>query len=39
MSGKFTIDQYDETGNLLAHVQGRVYGTRVAINTGFQKVE
>lgn len=39
MSGKFTIDQYDEAGNLLAHVQGRVYGTRVTITTGFQKVQ
>jgi len=38
-SGKFTIDQYDEAGNLLAHVQGNVTGTRVTMDTGFQKVE
>lgn len=39
ISGRFTIDQYDEAGNLLAHVQGKITGTRVTINTGFQKVE
>lgn len=39
ISGTFTIDQYDESGNVLAHVQGTVSGTRVTINTGFQKVE
>ena len=38
-SGKFTIDQYDESGNLLAHLQGNVTGTRVTMETGFQKVE
>ena len=38
-SGKFTIDQYDEAGNLLAHVQGNVTGTRVTMETGFQSVE
>ncbi len=38
-SGKFSIDQYDESGNLLAHVQGKVIGTRVTMNTGFEKVE
>lgn len=38
-TGRFTIDQYDEAGNLLAHVQGKVIGTRVTINTGFQEVE
>ena len=38
-SGKFTIDQWDESGNLLAHVQGNVTGTRVTMDTGFQKVE
>jgi hypothetical protein len=38
-SGKFTIDQWDEAGNLLAHVQGNVIGTRVTMETGFQKVE
>lgn len=38
-SGKFTIDQYDEGGNLLAHVQGKIIGTRVTMDTGFEKVE
>jgi hypothetical protein len=38
-SGKFTIDQYDEAGNLLAHVQGKVIGTRVTIDTGFESVQ
>jgi hypothetical protein len=38
-SGRFTIDQYDESGNLLAHIQGKVIGTRVTMNTGFEKVE
>ena len=37
--GKFTIDQYDEAGNLLGHVQGKVTGTRVTMETGFQSVE
>src|SRR5580692_1296895 len=38
-SGKFTIDQYDEEGNLLAHLEGKIIGTRVTMDTGFQKVE
>jgi hypothetical protein len=38
-SGKFTIDQYDESGNLLAHIQGNVIGTKVTMDTGFEKVE
>ncbi|HVC45906.1 MAG TPA: hypothetical protein VND90_01540 [Terracidiphilus sp.] len=38
-SGTFSIDQYDEAGNLLAHIQGNVIGTRVTMDTGFQKVE
>jgi hypothetical protein len=38
-SGKFTIDQYDEAGNLRGHVQGNVIGTRVTMETGFQSVE
>jgi hypothetical protein len=38
-SGKFTIDQYDESGNLLGHVQGKVIGTRVTMDTGFESVE
>ena len=31
--GTFTIDQYDESGNLLAHVQGKITGTRIEVNT------
>ena len=38
-SGTFTIDQYDEAGNLLAHLQGKIAGTRVTMDTGFEKVE
>jgi hypothetical protein len=38
-SGKFTIDQWDEAGNLLARVQGHIKGTRVTMETGFQSVE
>ena len=38
-SGKFTIDQWDESGTLLAHIQGTVTGTRVTMETGFEKVE
>jgi hypothetical protein len=38
-SGKFTIDQWDESGNLLAHIQGKVIGTKVTMETGFEKVE
>jgi hypothetical protein len=38
--GKFTIDQYDEAGNRLGpHVQGKVIGTRVTMETGFESVE
>ena len=37
-SGKFTIDQWDEDGHLLAHIQGKMIGTRVTMETGFQKV-
>ena len=38
-SGKFTIDQWDEAGNRLAHVQGYITGTRVTMETGFQSVQ
>lgn len=31
--GTFTIDQYDETGGSLAHVQGRITGTRINVDT------
>ncbi|MGA9585808.1 MAG: hypothetical protein WBQ95_10805 [Terracidiphilus sp.] len=37
--GRFTLEQWDEAGNLLAHVQGKVTGTRVTMETGFQPVE
>ncbi|HTV03730.1 MAG TPA: hypothetical protein VME86_00070 [Acidobacteriaceae bacterium] len=39
VTGTFTIDQYDESGDLLAHIKGIVQGTRVTINTGWQRVE
>ena len=38
-SGRFTIDQWDEAGNLLAHLDGKIIGTRVTMETGFQSVE
>ena len=38
-SGQFTVVQWDESGNVLAHVQGNVTGTRVTMETGFQSVE
>ncbi len=38
-SGRFTIDQWDESGTLLAHIQGKILGSRVTMETGFQKVE
>jgi hypothetical protein len=38
-SGKFSVEQWDESGNLLAHVQGTVTGTRVTMETGFQSVK
>ena len=31
--GPFTIDQYDQAGNLLAHIQGQVTGTRIKVST------
>jgi hypothetical protein len=36
-SGRFTIDKWDEASNLLAHLQGRIIGSRV--ETGFERVE
>ena len=38
-TGKFTVVQWDESGNVLAHVQGNVTGTRVTMETGFQSVK
>jgi hypothetical protein len=32
-AGVFTIDQYDEAGNLLAHVQGKITGVRIEADT------
>ena len=31
--GTFTIDQYDESWNVLAHVTGQVFATRVTVDT------
>ena len=31
--GNFTIDQYDEAGNGIAHVQGKITGTRIEVDT------
>ena len=31
--GTFTIDQYDESGNGLVHVQGKITGTRIEVDT------
>ena len=38
-TGKFTVVQYDESGNVLAHVNGNVTGTRVTMETGFESVK
>jgi hypothetical protein len=32
-AGTFTIDQYDESGNRLAHIEGKITGTRINIDT------
>ncbi len=32
-TGTFTIDQYLENGNLVAHVAGTITGTRITVNT------
>ncbi len=31
--GTFTIDQYDPSGNLLAHITGQVTATRISVDT------
>jgi hypothetical protein len=31
-TGTFTIDQFDNAGNTLAHVTGRVTGRRITVN-------
>jgi hypothetical protein len=37
-SGKFTIDQYDESGNNLGQVQGQITGTRITPETPAQSI-
>lgn len=37
-SGKFAIDQYDENGNDLSHVQGVIAGTRITVDTQEQSI-
>ncbi len=37
-SGTFTIDQYDENLNLLAHVQGTISGTRIDADTAVSSI-
>jgi hypothetical protein len=32
-AGTFTIDQFDESGNLLVHIAGKVTGDRIGVNT------
>jgi hypothetical protein len=32
-TGTFTIEQFNPAGNVLAHVQGQVTGTRITVNT------
>jgi hypothetical protein len=32
-SGTFTVDQYDESNNLLAHLQGTITATRITVTT------
>jgi hypothetical protein len=37
-SGPFTTDVYDESGNVLAHIQGTVTGTRITVDTPTQSI-
>ncbi len=37
-SGTFTIDQYDTSGDDLAHLAGSVSGTRITVNTTPQEI-
>jgi len=32
-TGTFTIDQYDQAGNLLVHIIGQVNGTRITVDS------
>jgi hypothetical protein len=36
--GRFTIDQYDESGNLLMHIQGKLSAHRLDINTHIKQL-
>jgi hypothetical protein len=36
--GTFTIDQYDLSGNLLAHIAGQVIATRITVDTPVEDV-
>jgi hypothetical protein len=38
-TGTFAVVQYTETGGVMAQVKGRVTGTRVTMETGFQSVQ
>jgi hypothetical protein len=37
-SGTFTIDQYDTSGNNIAHVQGTITGTRITADTAVSSI-
>jgi len=37
-TGTFTLDAYDSSGNLMAHIVGIVKGTRITINTTVQEL-
>jgi hypothetical protein len=37
-AGTFTINQYDESGNRLVHIQGNITGTRINVNTPAQSI-
>jgi hypothetical protein len=37
-TGTFTIDQYDQAGNLLVHITGVVSGTRITVDTAASSV-
>ncbi len=32
-SGPFTIDQFDQSGNTLAHITGQLAGTRITVDS------
>jgi hypothetical protein len=37
-AGFFSIDQYDPSGNLLAHIEGQITATRITVNTSIKGV-